>query len=157
MSSSLSSPLNANNSLAKLASVKDFEDTVCDRIAFYQFCEGKVFRFPPANRLFGLLLFHLPKTLHEVSLKPIEIDFMVQNCVELVVYRSEIGRRIAGSILSMCRAHKVLLGELFDECRSQIRFDLVPEESCLAFPSTCCDRRLDISVIDPEELGEGRI
>ena len=77
------------------------------------------------------------KPFHRVSLEPIEVGRMIQDRVELVVYRPEIGRRIARAVLSAHRAHEVLPeqyvlgGELFDKCCSQIRFDLVLEDTTL--------------------------
>lgn len=90
-----------------------------------------------------LLLSHFAKSLHGVSLETIEVGCMVQDRVELIVYRSEIGGRIARAVLSALRAHEVLpeqyalSGELFDKRCSQIRLDLVPEENGFIRPGTC--------------------
>lgn len=76
-----------------------------DRVVFNLFHEGKAFRLRPKAHLLGLLLSHLAKAFHGVSLAPIEVGRLVQNRVELVVYRSEIGRRIARTVLSAHRVH----------------------------------------------------
>lgn len=47
-------------------------------------------------------------------------------------------------------------GELFDECRSQIRFDFTFEDNDFVLPGARSDRWLDIPGIDSEELGEGQ-
>ena len=76
-----------------------------DRAVFNLLHEGKVFRLRPKAHLLGLLLSHLVKTIHGVSLEPMEVGRLVQNRVELVVYRSEIDSRIARAVLSAHRAH----------------------------------------------------
>lgn len=49
----------------------------------------------PVQSVDAFLLSHLAKSLHGIPLKPIEVGRMIQDRVELIVYRSEIGGRIA--------------------------------------------------------------
>lgn len=149
-------------SQTQTAPIEDLERAVCDRVVLDLLCEGKVLCLRPEAHLLGLLLSHLAKSFHGVSLEPIEVGRMVQDCIELIVYRSEIGGRIVRAVLSTHGAHEVLpeqyvlSGELFDECRSQIRFDLVSEENGFIRPSICGDRGLDIAFVYSEELGKGQ-
>lgn len=87
---------------------------------------------------------------------------MIQDRVELIVNRPEIGRRKARAVFFAHGAHEVLpeqyvlRGELFDECFSQIRLDLVSEENDFVLPGARSDCRFDVTSIDSEELGEGQ-
>ena len=92
-------------SQTKPAPVEDFERAVRNRIVLDLLCERKIFCLRPEAHLLGLLLSHLAKSFHGVSLKPIEVGRMVQDCVQLVVYRSEIGRRKARAVLSAHGPH----------------------------------------------------
>ena len=49
----------------------------------------------PVQSAAASLLSHLTKSLHEVSLKPIKVGYMIEGRIELIVCRSEIGGRIA--------------------------------------------------------------
>lgn len=109
-----------------------------------------------------LLLSHFAKPFHGVSLEPIEVGCMIQDRIELIVYLPETGWRIAKTVFSAHRAHEVLpeqyvlSGELFDECCSQIRLDLVSEENGFIRPGAGGDRGLDVAGVYSKELREGQ-
>lgn len=94
-------------SQAQAAPVENLECAVRDRVVLDLLREGEVLRLRPEAHLLGLLLSHLAKPFHGVSLKLIEVGHMVQDRIELVVDGPEISWRIASAFFSARRAHEV--------------------------------------------------
>lgn len=83
---------------------------------------------------------------------------MIQDGLKLIVYTSQIGRRIASAVLLAHRPHKVLpqqdirRRQLFDRRTPEIGLDLVAEDRDFSFSGACGDRRSDVALIDTKEF-----